>query len=165
MSLICEKRFIKLEVLENTGKEVLFKIKEQSHIRDEFSPMPIDKKYKRYDEFRVNGITVHPGRAFKSEKTGWMLGSVVYPEVKPDKKILFLRGSSVQANNDVLSISLQEFAEIQDTIDEYNEVYESKDVTDNSTVFFKTRRKNVLNKKYGCSNKHWDLYTGLSDLI
>lgn len=162
MSLIVGRRYLELEIERIEESTVHFIIKEQTHRTDLFSPKDVVRNYTESSDIRYKYINIEKGAAFISNNTGWMLASVQRPELVKDKQILFCRGNSELYDRAWLEVDTNTFDEIKQTVDEYNNLYSGNDITDGGIVYFKSKRKNILNDKYNKTFKG-SLYTELSD--
>ena len=92
-------RHIELAVVKVEGERVTFRIAEQTHREEEFTPN---------------------GREFKSS-CGFFLSSQSAPEVGECLQTLFVRGWASNADDNKITVPLIAFAKIMQAITEYNE--------------------------------------------
>ena len=94
-----KKRHIELAVVKVDGDQVTFRIAEQTHRGENFTPN---------------------GREFKSS-CGYFLVSHECPEYKEGKDLLYVRGCNDYKDDNQVTVPLLQFAKIMQAITEYNE--------------------------------------------
>ena len=129
------KRHLELAVVEVEGDQVTFRIAEQTHRGIEFSAKP---PYRRF--CGSNGI---------------VLFSFDHPFYDPERNDIYLRGRCSSCDDEYMTVSVDKFARIMETINEYNESdgkgYEKKFPEEGDTFYCITSAMTVSIGEFGSS--------------